>query len=278
MGRRRHPRHMVQMMFRKLGLALVVLISGCLWAQNPQPQNQASEDEKLQSESNPTQSVFLSIRNEYFNLADGNWVNALIVRSDKVFFKKNRRLGGKAGILTRFDFPIATAQVGGATQAGLGDLYTQFVYVPWLTPRFALAMGSGFTLPTATHSTLGSGKWQAAPVVAPVWFFPERKGYFLVKLQNFVSFAGAGSRPDVNYLLTTPTVFYRFHRRWWVLLDTEAKTNWERDHRVSFRSGIQVGHAVSPRIALFVKNEAPWGEHREGDWALKVGMIVYREK
>ena len=51
---------------RRLGLALVILIAGSVWAQKPPPQNQAPEDEKLQNESNPTQSVFLSIRNEFY--------------------------------------------------------------------------------------------------------------------------------------------------------------------------------------------------------------------
>ena len=240
--------------------------------------------EEFENESNPTQTVFLSVRNQYLNRSDGNWTNALAIRSDRIFMRKHKRLSGKAGILTRFDLPVAISEVGGTTHAGLGDLYAQALHVPWLTPRFAVALGSGITIPTATHRTLGGGKWVSAPLLVPVWFFPERKGFFFVKLHQFVSFAGPSDRRDFNYLLSTPTLVYRFRPRWWVGMDTEVKTDWEQDNQVSFRSGLEIGHVVKPRYALAVKLEVPWGGHREaapsvpGDWALKQIITRYRRR
>ena len=248
---------------------------------NPPPK---PAEEEFENESNPTQTVFLSVRNQYFNRSDGNWTNALVIRSDRIFMRKHKRLGGKAGILTRFDLPVAVAEVGGTTHAGLGDLYAQALYLPWLTPHTAVALGSGITIPTATHRTLGGGKWVVAPLLAPVWFFPERKGFFFVKLHQFVSFAGPSDRRDFNYLLSTPTLVYRFRPRWWVGMDTEVKTDWEQDNHVSFRSGLEIGHVVTPRLALAVKLEVPWGAHREaapsvpGDWALKLIITRYRRR
>lgn len=261
---------------KALGFALGFLLLGLpAFAQsNPPPE----PEEEVRDESDPTQSVFFSVRNEYFNLSNQAWTNVLILRSDRVFLRRRRRLGGKLGILTRFDVPMVTTGVGGATHAGLGDLYAQALYVPWMTPRFAVALGSGLTFPTATDQTLGGGKWRAAPVVAPIWFFPERKGFFLVKLQNYVSFAGDPDRPDSNYLLITPTFTRRFRPRWWILLDTEIKTDWERANCHSFRTGLQIGHVVTPRIAIAVKPEVPWGGHREGDWAVKTIFTWYRKR
>ena len=37
------------------------------------------------------------------------------------------------------------------------------------------------------------------------------------------SFARDDDRPDVDYLLLTPTLLYRPAPRWWVLTDTEVK-------------------------------------------------------
>lgn len=256
-----------------LGLLLIAIPSFAQTSPPPSP-----EQEEARDEADPTQSVFFSVRNEYFNLNDEAWTNSLILRSDRIFFRKRRKLGGKLGILTRVDLPLVTTGVSGSTHAGLGDLYGQVLYVPWLAPGFALGLGSGLTFPIATQRTLGGGKWRVAPLAAPIWFFPKRKGFFLVKLQEFVSFAGDSDRPDSNHLLTTPTLVYRVRPRWWILLDTEIKTDWERDNQLSFRTGFQLGRVLSPRFAIAVKPEIPWGRHREGDWALKTLFTWFRRR
>lgn len=170
---------------------------------------------------------------------------------------------------------MSAAGFGQTTEAGLGDLYSQFLHVPFLTPRFAQVTGSGLVFPTDTHRSLGSGKWQLAPLGAPIWFFPRRKGFFFVKVQDFISFAGDDRRPNIHFLLTTPTVLYRLTPRWWILVDTESKTNWERDDRTSFRSGFAVGYTFNRRVTAWIKPEVPWGGNREGDWALKIALVLY---
>ena len=105
----------------------------------------------------------------------------------------------------------------------------------------------------------------------------------MIKFQEFVSYAGDADRPDSHFLLTTPMVIYRFHRKWWIQVDTETRTDWEQHNRVSFRSGFGIGHMLSPRFGLMIKSEIPWGKHRsvgvggpEGDWRLTVSLIWYR--
>jgi len=258
---------------------LLLAGSACAQAGSQTPSTQASlASQEPPSDSDPTQSVFLSIRNEYFNLRGDNWTNASILRMDRAWLKQRGWPGDKVGVLTRFDLPIVTTHVAGETRAGLGDLYAQALWVPWLSRRFALAMGSGVTLPTATHRTIGRGKWQAAPLIAPVLFFPRRKGFFFVKVHQFVSIAGNKNRADVNYLLVTPTLLYRFNRRWWMLVDTEAKTNWEFDNRQSYRTGFEIGHVLKSHFAVSIKPEIPWGESREGDWTLKLILTWYRTR
>jgi hypothetical protein len=246
------------------------------WAQtSPQPQSPQSNE--VESPDDPTRAVFFSVRNEYFNLRGDDWTHASIFRSDRVLLKERQRLGGKVGLLTRFDLPVVAAGADGETRVGLGDLYAQVVHVPWLTRHFALAMGAGVTFPTATDSTLGLGKWQFAPIVGPIWFFPRGKGFALLRLHEHVSFAGDSTRPEVNYLQTVQTVMYNFKKGWWVLFDTEARTDWHDQHRVSFHSGLELGHVIVKRMGLSVKPEIPWGGNRRGDWAMKVILTRYRQ-
>jgi len=246
------------------------------WAQTS-PLPPSPESNEIENPDDPTRAVFFSIRSEYFNLRGDDWIYASIFRSDRALLRERRRLGGKVGLLTRFDLPVVAAGVASRTQFGLGDLYAQVVHVPWLTRRFGLAMGAGVTFPTATDSTLGLGKWQFAPVVAPIWFFPGRTGFVLLRLHEHVSFAGDPARPEVNYLQIVPTVMYNFTKGWWVLFDTEARTDWEDQHRVSFRSGVELGHVVVKRMGLAVKPEIAWGADRREDWALRVILTRYRQ-
>ena len=263
--------------WREIACAIVFVLQALSACAQTNPAPQQPPEEELQNEDDPTKAVFFSVRNEFFNLQDGAWINAVIFRTDRAFLKKHRRLGGKVGVLTRFEIPQVTSHIGGATHAGLGDLYAQLLYVPWLTPGFAVAMGSGLVFPTATDERLGGGKWRAAPLVAPVWFFP-RRGFFLVKFQQHVSFAGDADRPDSNFLLTTPTLLYRFHRKWWIHADTEMKTDWERGNHASFRSSFGIGRMFASRYGVLIKPEVPWGPHREGDWALKLVITRHRSR
>ena len=263
--------------FAGLGLMLAASPARAQTSASPPP-----ADEPQQADAdNPIKAVFFSVRNEYGNQLDDDWAYALILRSDRAWLSRHKRLGGKVGLLTRLDVPIASAHTGGATQTGLGDLYAQALYVPWLTRSFALAMGSGLTFPTATSETIGFGKWQLAPILVPVWFFPRGKGFFLIRLHEHVSFAGDASRPGVNYLQTTPSVIYNFRRAWWLSLDTEATTDWQRDNRISFRSGVELGHIIRKGFGLkgfglSFKPEIPWGVNRAGDWTVKVILTRYR--
>lgn len=234
----------------------------------PTPQNQSDED--------PTRAVFFSVREEYRNLRNGAWNNRLIIRKDVAIFKTGRGFKPR-GLLLRADFPITSTRLGPDTKTGLGDLYVQALLVPYVNRKFAFAGGSGLSIPTATDKTLGTGKWQIAPLAVPVWFLPRARGFFLVKVQNFKSFAGPSSRAEINSLLVTPTFFYRPARRWWILADAESSTDWVRDNNTNFRVGFQVGRVLTPKFALAVKPEVPFGGRRAGDWTLKFIGTWYRE-
>ena len=222
----------------------------------------------------PTRPVFVSIRPEFYRIDDDAWRFLTIARYDTATLRKRRWLGGERGLLLRFELPMATAERPRSdVHAGLGDAYGQALAVRRGGKRFVYVLGTGLSIPTATD-TLGSGKWIIAPAGIPLWFI--RRGFWLVKVQNFTSFAGAEDRQDVNFLLITPTLLRAFGRSSWVLVDSEVKTDWRRDRRTGVKSGVQLGRVFSKGPGLWIKPEVWWGANQDGNWNLKTGIVWYR--
>jgi hypothetical protein len=245
-----------------------------LLAQTTQSGSQSQQPE-ADVDDNPTRAVFFSVREEYRNLIGGAWNNRLVLRKDAVVLKGDR-IGGRTGFLLRSDVPVTTTHLGSETHTGLGDIYGQALYIPYLSGKFAFVTGTGIVFPSATHKTLGLGKWQVAPLAVPVWFLPQKKGFFSVKFQDFISIAGVGNRADIHALFITPTLNYIPARRWLVQGDFESRINWENANRTDFRIGFGAGRVVTRRSFLGIKCEVPVGAMRSGDWTMKVTNILYR--
>jgi hypothetical protein len=200
----------------------------------------------------------------------------VILRYDQALLRGQPWLPMRTGMILRFELPTtATSVTGVPTQAGIGDAYAQALLVPSLSRRVALVAGSGVLMPTASDSLLGSGKWGAAPMAGPLVFLGPRTLLF-VKVQNFVSFAGDPDRQDFNYLLITPLWLHAIKQRWWIMLDSETKTNWMDGGRTGVKSGLQVGRAFHGRLAVWVKPEVWWGPNQSGQWNLKIGLVWHR--
>jgi hypothetical protein len=262
--------------------ALLVLIAaarGPLAAQQGAAGAPASEHAlptvSVGADTDPTKPVIFSLRDEYYDLGGGFWENAFILRADRLVLEKTELPGHAHGLLTRFDLPVASFHGTTGTTNGLGDLYAQAIALPSVRPTFLVGVGMGLTMPTATDDTLGRGKWIASPVIAPFWRFPK-KGFFFVKVQDWISVAGASDRAAVHYLTVTPTFLWRFGRRWWTVLDAESTTDWERGSQTSARTGTLLGYMLSPRAGVSVKAERFFGDSRQVNWDVKTVFFVTR--
>jgi hypothetical protein len=255
------------MLTRSLALAAVLCLLAATGAR-------AQEDDR--SDSDPMRPILFSVRPEFSKPADGVWRMQNIARFDMATVRQRRWFSGKRGMLWRFEVPLVSAGTPAAgSSTGLGDSYAQLLVVPWLSGRFALVVGSGLSLPTATDTLLGTGKAIAAPAVAPVWFL-RGLGMVYAKVQNFTSFAGDAERADYNYMLITPTLIRKVGRRSWILVDTETKTDWRQHGKTGVKSGLQYGWLLPNGLGLWVKPEAWWGPNRGGQWNLKTGIVWYR--
>jgi len=233
----------------------------------PTPQTTAEED--------PTKPILLSIRDEYRNFKGGGWANTFIFRVDRLFMKSLGMRGGSKGVLLRFDVPFNTVNRGTITQKGLGDLYAQALYIPRLRRKSLIAVGTGIIIPTATDRFLGQGKLIFAPTVIPLWYLAKRQRIAYVRIQNYISVAGSGSRPNVNYLIVDPSFVHRLSERWWLAEDTEFKWDWRTDLGSAI-SGLQVGRMMKGRFGFWFKPEVAWGAGRVSDFNLK--FTVFRLK
>jgi len=225
------------------------------------------EQEENIGDIDPTRPIVFNLREEFYNLKGGVWKNALILRTDVIKLSKLRNL------LLRVDLPVVSADVGQGTEHGLGDIYGQFLLIPYTKHNFFLAAGSGIILPTATEKILGNDKWQIAPMVIPGLRFRDPRGIFFVKIQDFVSFAGQSDRSDIHYMTLTPLFLMKVHDRWWAGVDTEAKINWQKDNESSFKTGFFLLRMWTKGFGTWVKPEIPWGPNREADWAIKVSLF-----
>jgi hypothetical protein len=258
-------------------LAAAAMLGVAARAHGQTPQNPAeAAGHILRNENNPTRPILFSIRPEFYNPSEDVKQAALIFRYDQAALRARRFLPGKRGIVVRFEVPISATDVANTTTAvGLGDAYGQLLLLPHVTPTGGFVIGLGVVLPTGTDKLLGRGKWILAPATGPIWFFGGR-GLFFVKLQDFVSIAGDASRPELNYLLVTPTFVQLFKQQWWVLADFESKTDWLNHSRTGMKSGVQLGRNVSRGFGVWMKPELWWGPNEDGQWNLKFGIVWFR--
>lgn len=243
--------------------------------ENPDSATVAATMSEIGQDTDPTKPVFFSLRDEFGKIDDNVSLNAFIFRLDRLFLEELNVPGPARGILARLDIPIVTYSSPSTTETGLGDIYMQALVAPRIQGNFAMAAGTGITLPTATSNLLGRGKWIASPAIVPVWFFPK-EGYGYIKFQDWFSFAGQSNRPAVHYLTVTGSILRRISKTWWALLDTESNSDWTNEGHTWFKSGALLGLMPSNRIGVWLKGEIPYGHYRVGDWSIKTSVFVTR--
>jgi hypothetical protein len=228
---------------------------------------EAGREEENIGEVDPTKPIVFNVREEFYHLKGDNWRNALILRTDVI------KLGGLRNVLLRFDVPFMSSDLGQDTDHGLGDVYGQVLVITYKGEHLFFAVGSGLSAPSATENTLGSGKWQVAPLAIPGWWFKDPKALFFVKTQDYISFAGQSDRADVHYMTVQPFLIGKLSDKWWAGVDSEVKVNWEQDNHKSYKSGVVLLRMWTKNFGTWVKPEIPWGPNREGDWNFKASFF-----
>lgn len=144
---------------------------------------------------------------------------------------------GEWNLIHRTILPIAYLPYAGITPSsvpapsggdfGLGDItYTCFVS-PAEPGKLIWGFGPAITVPTASHATLGAGKWSAGPSAV----FLTSKGPVVagMLLQQQWSFAGQSNRADISSGLVQPFFNYNFPKGWYFTSSPICTVDWNGD-------------------------------------------------
>ena len=127
-------------------------------------------------------------------------------------------------LVTRTILPVLSQPTPAGTQNGIGDLNPSFFFVPKGKGPWTLGFGPTLVLPTASASSLGSGKWSAGPAAVAVY----SKGPWVAGalLNNVWSFAGDNDRGAVSAFLLQPFINYNLPNGWYLVTSPIVTANW----------------------------------------------------
>jgi len=132
-------------------------------------------------------------------------------------------------LITRTIMPVInqpSPAPGVSSAFGLGDINPTAFFSPAKSGKLIWGVGPTVTLPTATDSMLGMGKWSGGPAVVAL----TMQGKWVIGgLANHQwSFAGWGDE-DVNLSLVQPFINYNLPNGWYLTTAPVVTANWEAD-------------------------------------------------
>jgi hypothetical protein len=217
-------------LFTRLSLGIVV----GLWAPHCASADEASQAPKAESDQalaqaaqNPVAKLIsVPFQNNFnFNVGPRN-VTQYILNVQPVIPVS---LNEDWNLITRTIMPIINqpAPAPGTRSAfGLGDINPTFFFSPAKSGKLIWGVGPTFTLPTATDSMLGSGKYSTGPAAVVL----TMQGHWVVgALANQQwSFAGWGDH-YVSAFLAQPFVNYNLPQGWYLVSAPIMTADWSAD-------------------------------------------------
>ena len=151
-------------------------------------------------------------------------------------------------LLTRWITPIISQPSpapGVPSAAGLGDINPTLWLAPAGSRSLIWGVGPTFTLPTATDSMLGTGKYQVGPSVVLLTMPGHWVMGFLAN--NQWSVGGWGPHTQNNFLIE-PFCNYNLPHGWYLVTDPVITANWTADHRDMWT--VPVGGGIGKIVKL----------------------------
>lgn len=177
----------------------------------------------------------------------------------------------------RLRAPLVASDVSGSSEFGLGDLNVRANWVPYISRRIGVLLGSEFSFDTASGDVPGSGKHTVAPVVVMAFFLKD--GWlFAPAYQHTLSYAGRDSRPDIEVgAADFYVVKLTRDKRNWFIFDPTLIRDFENDRTYGsfeFEAGQIIGRKLGGIASLYFRPGVGIGDDRAYDWNLEVGFKV----
>ncbi len=220
--------------------------------------------------SNPAELITrVEMKYQFQNFARG-YLHALpVIRADYAI---------TPSVSFRFDLPIMAfdpKSATGKTEAGIGDVVLSMTFVKPVSKKLVLAFVPLFSLPTATHDSLGSGKYAFKPLFAIVTPIAKWGGFVQV-IEYRKSFAGNSTRPGINELSFKPIILKSFTKGvmkgFYLNPKAEFIVDFEHDNNVTAQAGFEFGKALNKNVVVFATPTAHVGGTKRESFKLEVGF------
>ncbi|HEY3856474.1 MAG TPA: neuromedin U [Verrucomicrobiae bacterium] len=212
---------------RLLLSAFLAVASSVFTARAEDNPSQSSSAELAKQTQNPVADVIsVPIENYFYFNAGPNHATLYDLNIKPVI---PFHLNEDWNLITRTIIPIInepSLSLGSRSGFGLGDINPSFFLSPAKSSGFIWGVGPTFTLPTATDSLLGSGKFSMGPTA--VALMDKGPWLFGALVYNQWSVTGWGKQ-NVNNMLIEPFANYNFGKGWHLSTAPLITANWEAE-------------------------------------------------
>jgi hypothetical protein len=208
-------------------LMLVFLLAGLsTQAEEAQPpsKQEPSEEELAKQTQNPVADLISVPFQNNFNFGTGSKNRTVWILNIQPVIPI--KISEEWNLITRTIMPVINQPSlfpGTSSATGLGDINPTFFFSPAKSGELIWGVGPTFTLPTATDSLIGSGKFSMGP--AAVALSIQGHWVYGALANNQWSVAGWGKQ-NVNALLLQPFVNYNLPDGWYLLTAPIMTANW----------------------------------------------------
>ena len=255
--------------------SVITLALGCLLASPCLAQSSGASgpqaDKPLDNGTDPTRFARLAeAKFEYLDLKGG-------FGSSTLRLSFTQPLGERRDYSLRFRAPVASVDVAGNRDYGVGDASLQLAHVFGVTPHHGFVAQGELSLNTASRPELGTGKnvFKGTLIYAR---FLDDGAIFAPAFVQSNSLSGDAGRPTVN---TTTLDFYYVPKfadpRNLVTFDPAVNVDWENDKRylsLQVTLGRVVGSALGGNLIVFVKPSVFAGGDRPSQWGVELGFKI----
>lgn len=173
--------------------------------------------------------------------------------------------------------PAFPGEPGAGKATGVADLLHASFFTPKSSGNLIWGIGPMLSLPTATDPALGSEKWSVGPALR-LTYRTENWNFGFIGGQRW-SFAGTGSRDDVNQLLIRGAIRREFAGGWYFVSAPLITANWERPGQDWL---IPVGGGIGRTFDI---GDFPWAWSVQGyynvvkaepdpDWIMRFAIVA----
>lgn len=168
----------------------------------------------------------------------------------------------------RFEFPFIYQVSPGLNQFGLQD-FTFIDGVVKDTSFGAVGIGADLSIPTATYSAFGTGKWSIGPSAGITFRSIDRLQLGLL-VQQYFSFAGDSNRPTQSYMYLEPVVKLYLPNYIFLISDPKMEFNWQSGNS-TIPINLGIGTAFTPDVVAYLRAEYVVS-NTDGDWNIRLNL------